>query len=680
MNNRNLHTLRLATIAALATALLTIACQRQAGNAGKSQMKMAETDTLVYKAMNVDYNRALLVVDSLEDIGALSEAKLCFYRAQIHFKMGQELSAELYYKKALSTNEIYRDHPANYYFAYDQLATILTIKGDQQGALATATEGYGIVQGDQTSVGQHWKAVLLHDIGYCQMQLGRTAEAEKNFTHAYNTLKRLASQTGDYDEVYAWARVAYNIMDAYTTTDNFEEGEKWVVAAEEAINTLVSMKDCPQTTAEEYIGSLNTHKAIVLVKTGQRLKAEEVYRQFLKSDYAQTSIGLVDNAEYLEKAERWSDLANLTPRLDSLATSWGMPMSMYYLKTYLVPFFNAYTKSGRPDKAMQTAQRIAESIDSVESYERKHNAAELAIIYETQEKEAKIAEQAATLARQRTLAGVATLVLIVIFLTIFIIHRYRAARRLAEKNQELEQKNRELTLANARAEESSRMKTNFIRQISHEIRTPLNILNGFTQIITSPDAEQLQAEEKNDIQHRIAENTERITSLVNKMLELSEASSQTVIERTDDVPAMMIATQASDSSGIRKSKHISFEIKASEELENIILHTNLRYATRALAQLLDNAQKFTKQGSVTLQVSQRDGLMAYIVEDTGIGIPKQEAEHIFAEFVQLDDYYDGTGIGLPVARSIARRLGGDIRFDASYTGGARFIMTLPQQS
>ena len=143
---------------------------------------------------------------------------------------------------------------------------------------------------------------------------------------------------------------------------------------------------------------------------------------------------------------------------------------------------------------------------------------------------------------------------------------------------------------------------------------------------------------------------------------------------------MMIATQASDSSGIRKSEHISFEIKASEELENIILHTNLRYATRALAQLLDNAQKFTKQGSVTLQVSQRDGLMAYIVEDTGIGIPKQEAEHIFAEFVQLDDYYDGTGIGLPVARSIARRLGGDIRFDASYTGGARFIMTLPQQS
>lgn len=677
MNKRRTTKKHLTAIAIIATALLTVACQRSITGTSKHLMPMAQADSLVYNAMDSDYNHALLLVDSLEDIGALSEAKLCFYRAQIFFKMGQELSAELYYKKALATDELFRERPEHYYFAYDQLSTILTIKGDQQGALATATKGYGIVQNDETPIGQHWKAVLLHDIGYCQMQLGRTVEAEKNFTHAYNTLKRLASQTGKYDEVYAWARVAYNIMDAYTTTDNFEEGEKWVVAAEEAINRLVSMEECPKNTAEEYLGSLNTHKAIVLVKTGQRQKAEEVYKQFLKSEYAETSIGLVDNSEYLEKAERWTDLANLTPRLDSLATSWAMPKSMYYLKTYLVPFFNAYMKSGRHEKAMQTAQRIAEAIDSVDEYERKHNAAELAIIYETQEKEAKIAEQAADINQQRIFAVAATLLLFIIFLFIYTGHRYRAAKKLAEKNRELEQKNEELTLANTRAEESSRMKTNFIRQISHEIRTPLNILNGFTQVITSPDAEQLKADEKADIQHRIAENTDRITSLVNKMLELSEASSQTIIDRTDDTPAMLIATQAVDSSGIRKSAHIQFSMQDNEEVNSTILHTNLRYATRALAQLLDNAQKFTEKGFVRLQVQQQDGMMAYIVEDSGKGIPSQEAEHIFAEFVQLDEYYDGTGIGLTVARSIARRLGGDIRFDASYSGGARFVMTLP---
>ena len=73
----------------------------------------------------------------------------------------------------------------------------------------------------------------------------------------------------------------------------------------------------------------------------------------------------------------------------------------------------------------------------------------------------------------------------------------------------------------------------------------------------------------------------------------------------------------------------------------------------------------------------KDGFLHFIVEDNGIGIPATETDHIFEEFVQLDSYYDGTGIGLTVARSLARRLGGDIVLDTSYTPGARFVMTLP---
>ena len=69
--------------------------------------------------------------------------------------------------------------------------------------------------------------------------------------------------------------------------------------------------------------------------------------------------------------------------------------------------------------------------------------------------------------------------------------------------------------------------------------------------------------------------------------------------------------------------------------------------------------------------------MAFIVEDTGIGIPAKEVEHIFEEFVQLDEYKEGTGIGLTVARSFAQQLGGDVVLDTTYTAGARFIMTLP---
>ena len=659
------------------TVLLTVSCHHGSKSRRLTVEQLDYNDSLVYAAMDSDYNYALLIVDSLEDVRALYDTKINFYRAQIHYKLGQQLSAELYYKKALATKELLRERPSLWYFAYDQLSTILTIKGDQQGSLATATEGYAVAKDDDTEAGQEWKAILLHDIGYCQMQLGRVEEAEKNFTHAYNTLKRLASQTGKYDHIYSWARVAYNIMDAYTTTENFEKGEKWVVAAEEAINRLVESPDCPKRTAEEYIGSLNTHRAIVLVKTGKRKEADKIYEEFLKSDYSKSNIGIVDNAEYLEIAERWNDLADLSPKLDSLAISWAMPKSMYYLKNYLVRFFNAYQKSGRKDQALRIAQRMAESVDSIGEYERKHNAAELAIIYETQEKEAKIAEQASLLAQQRILVVLIALALLLLFFAFFAYHKNKNAKQLTAMNEELKRKNEELTVANARAEESSRMKADFIQQISHEIRTPLNILNGFTQVITDQDSEQLSADEKKDIQHRISENSHRITDLVNKMLELSEASSQTVIQRTDHVVVGEIATQAVEDSSICQAVHIHFEQLFERVPATVPLVTNRRYAIRALTLLLDNAQKFTQKGTVRLIVRRQPEAMAFVVEDTGIGIPADQAEHVFEEFVQLDEYYDGTGIGLAVARSIARRLGGDITLDTTYTGGARFIMTLP---
>ena len=656
--------------------LLTVSCQQGSKDKKMTVEELDYDDSLVYAAMDIDYNHALLVVDSLEDVHALYEAKINYYRAQIYYKMGQELSAELYYKKALSSNELYRERPAICYFSYDQLSTILTIKGDQQGALATATEGYAIAKDDETEAGQEWKAIMLHDIGYCQMQLGRIAEAEKNFTHAYNTLKRLASQTNKYSHIYSWARVSYNIMDAYTSTENFEQAEKWVVAAEEAINRMVASPDCPKRTADEYLGSLNTHKAIVLVKTGHRQEAEKIYQEFLKSDHSKTSIGLFDNSEYLQHAERWEDMARMVPKLDSLGTSWKMPKSMYYLKTYLVPFFTAYQKSGRKEQALQTAQRIVDAVDSIDEYERKHNAAELAIIYETQEKEAKIVEQSAAMNQQRIIIFMIILASLVIFLSVFMFHRNRAAKRLAAMNQILKEKNKELTFANARAEESSKMKTNFIRQISHEIRTPLNILNGFTQVITSPDAK-LTTTEKADIQQRISENTTRITELVNKILEMSDANSQTVIERTDEITAMQIAANAVNDSCISNATDIQFRLKEDDGAGDVVLHTNLHYAVRALVLLLDNAKKFTSEGTVTLIVRRQSSAMEFIVEDSGIGVPAYQAEHIFEEFVQLDDYYDGMGLGLTVARGIARRLGGDIRLDTTYTSGARFVMTLP---
>ena len=234
------------------------------------------------------------------------------------------------------------------------------------------------------------------------------------------------------------------------------------------------------------------------------------------------------------------------------------------------------------------------------------------------------------------------------------------------------------------------MKSEFIRQISHEIRTPLNILSGYSQVITTPDMD-IDEETRENINLQITENTTRITELVNKMLEMSDAKSMTVLERNDTIPAIELASEAVEDSGIVDAKHLTFTMQVTQDAENVVLTTNEQAAVRALTLLLDNARKFTapaetheSEGAdgeddkqrVTLRLRVADDVVCFEVEDTGIGVPEEEAEHIFEEFVQLDEYYNGTGIGLTVARSLARRLGGDVVLDTSYTDGARFVMML----
>ncbi len=677
MNLRKLTYIILGVFAVTIIGLTACTSRKKDVSSGNHPKKDYELQ--VEQMMDIDLDSALPMIDSLEDRHLFPEYKANYYRGQIHYKLGQELTAELYYKRALASNELIQERPTIFYFVSDQLSTILTVKGDQDGAVKVATEAYSVVSNDTTREGSYWSAILLHDIGYSQMQLGHYHDAEKNFTKAWNTLKKLAQDEPIFDNLYTWARITYNIIDAYTSTEQFTEAEKWLSQADEAISHMASSPDCPASTAEEFIAGLNTHKALVYVKTGRKGEANKAYQRFIGTNYSKTSNGLIEHSEYLELAERWEDLANLTPKVDSVVQSWKIPLSLYYLKSYLAPYLKAYIKSGRKEQALQMAERIVDSVDSIYHYERQHNAAELAIMYETQEKEKQIAEQQSMLKNQRYLTALIGILIILISLIIIGLLRLRNAKQLAEKNQELKQKNKELSQANARAEESSRMKTDFIQQISHEIRTPLNVLSGFTQVLTNPETE-LTDEERKDINDRITKNTNRITELVNKMIELSDIHSKSTIERTDRVTASQIALQAVEVSDMPTAKHITFHLEIDPSADKMIL-TNVLSASRALALLLNNAAKFTKEGHAELRVNidNTTHFAVYTITDTGIGIPPYEAEHIFEEFFQLDNYYEGTGIGLSVARSIVRRLGGDIRLDTSYQGGARFIMTLPDE-
>ena len=314
--------------------------------------------------------------------------------------------------------------------------------------------------------------------------------------------------------------------------------------------------------------------------------------------------------------------------------------------------------------------RTCTGLDSASVETQQDEALELATLYNLQQKETVFVQQKADMARQRMVATIVALALIILFFVLIIYFRHKAAMRLEMAYYQLE-------IANEKTKESSRMKTSFIHQMSHEIRTPLNILSGFAQIISTPDIK-LDEETKQDMNRKIMENTIRITELVNKMLEMSEASSRTVIERTENIPAVQIAVEAMNVFPIGEKYKIPIDLQLGENVNDICIQTNEQAATRALVLLLDNAEIYTKEGAIHLKVDiPSEKIIRYIVEDTGIGVPKAEAEHIFEEFVQLDENKEGTGLGLTVARSLAKRLGGNVVLDTTYTSGARFIMTLP---
>ena len=628
-------------------------------------------------------NRWFQVLDSLEQAGKIATCQADFMRGEKYEEMEQPRSALIFYSKAIEGNKLLQISKGNFYDAYMGVCTGYLNNNNVELALKTATEGYEIASKDSSIVGRNMSNNLQMEIGMCQLRLGYSKEAAETFEEVRQGALQLAQsypQSPNCQE--SCMLIASNIINYYMNQNRFDVIEPWLDMMETALERYAAT-NAPTETYSDYLATLNCDKAIMWSMTGHHEEAEAAYQSFLSSNYAHKLRGVYDQAFYLETTEQWEKLLSIALRIDSAEIAAEVPPTLDYLIASPSTLFKAMVKTGRKEEALQKAEHIVQMLDSVKAYQHRSDAEELAVIYETEQKEQEIAAQRASLNSQRMQAIVVVVLLLLIFLGV-LFEFYRKLRR-AHTLLEISYNN--LVIANERAEESSKMKTNFIRQISHEIRTPLNILSGFTQIITMPDMK-LDEATRTDINHKIVENTDRITGLVNKMLELSDASSQAVIDRTDNVLAVQIAAQATDASEVANAKHLKFDLQVGDAEGAVTITTNEQAATRALTMLLDNARKFTRpaeaknekqteQQQVTLTLKKTESTIEFIVEDTGIGVPINEAEHIFDEFVQLDEYYEGTGIGLTVARSLARRLGGDVVLDTTYTSGARFIMTLP---
>ena len=651
----------------------------------------------------------LQTADSLLALGVINQTAADAYKIEYYGKVGDMKRAEAIADSALSrkpqsemdrfyhliivSNSVDHDVTARRYAAGLQKAQQVLDKFDGTDDAAFINQHHYM---------QSVYLFILTNVARCNINLERNEQADANIHQFLHLIDKFANQAqGDSATMQQWAnkRVMYltNICLAYCNMRQWDRAQSLLTMIEKSMQEYARYPQADQQFLQTYSFQISCVKATILEMNGHHQEAAQAYEEFMKNPFANSEVGRVNSVNYLIFAQRYDEAESKINDIEEVVRKFGMKMDLQTLNGVIKNKFRAHLGAGHRDSALAVATRILNQLDSAEVWEKRDKAAEMAVVHETHQKDAEIAEKEASLLHTRVIALAILLSLLLVFFVIHALVRRHARSRLQALNEQLEtansqlaQNNQLLTVANERAEESSRMKTNFIQQISHEIRTPLNILSGFSQILTD-DGVELDATARKDINRQIIENTDRITGLVNKMLELSEANCRTFIELNDHVPVTQIANEAVAVSGIDHTGHLDFELKAPAEAETTILNTSLNAAARALTLLLDNARKFTapaeayahqastatkQHATLTIRIS-KDSVQ-FVVEDSGIGIPADEAEHIFEEFVQLNEYYDGTGIGLTVARSLARRLGGDIQLDTTYTHGARFILTLPR--
>lgn len=253
--------------------------------------------------------------------------------------------------------------------------------------------------------------------------------------------------------------------------------------------------------------------------------------------------------------------------------------------------------------------------------------------------------------------------------------RLKASEALVKaQNSHLVAAGEELRLAKESAERASRMKSDFIQNMSHEVRTPLNSVVGFSQVLASKFRDDPAAAEYASI---IVSSSMSLLRLVDDVLNVAYLDQAEELPRTD-------CTAMNDNchdcvsktlSQVRPGVTMIFEPSTDDP----VVHTNLKRVMQVLQHLLHNAAKFTVEGEIILTydclVAER--LMRFTVTDTGPGIPSAEQEAVFERFVKLDAFSQGTGLGLPVCRMTALKLGGNLRIDASYTDGCRMILEVP---
>ena len=440
-------------------------------NTKTSDFKSEHADSLIFEAgYQKDYDRVLALADSFEQNGSISSMDANRWRGVAYYRQAQYRTSEFYYKKVIDGKiETAQDSMA-YVKSARRLSELLLVKGDYEGALRVAMPAVKKLQ--ETGYGSDIDyAILLNNIGCCQLNLGHGEEAQESFysarEHYVNRWSTDSTARGLQEAVIG---TVYTSL-AYINTRRFDEAVYWIDRTEMLLGLYSEKPDARREYFDEYQGRIEIMRAVAMQGLNRTAEAAKVYKAFLQTEFSKTSTGRIYANDYLMAAGLYTEAADNYRYLDQMIEDWGLEPSLDNIQLYLLPKLRANVEALRKDSVMAVSLQLCNALDSAIVKRKGDDTAELAIIYETQQKEAQIAIQQAEMARQRMISSLIALALVVVFFSIFIFFRYRSAKRLKHAHQRLEEAHEKLQVAYNQLEETTAAK----ERIESELRIARDI-------------------------------------------------------------------------------------------------------------------------------------------------------------------------------------------------------------
>ena len=447
------HLTATALFMVLTVLLLTAtACRKgQQGNnqsATDSLLSRQALDSIYEVAKTNNLEKTFQLIDSFQNAGRITPAQADHQRGVAHYMRDELVEGVVYWKKVIEAcSNGSENNPTLYIKALINLASYYSTDCQYEEALhllmPVVNDYLNNPDIDPYMIGQMYGI-----IAECQLEMKHYDEGKNSFAKAFSCFQQVLD--ANPDDAKLMARIISSTANAffyYDAETHPTEKMFWTERVDSLLNVLKNMPDANMEYYDYLYGEACQSRAIVLMAQKKPEEAAKAYEQYLQTSYAKSDDGRYNSVPYLEANGRLAEIADIYQNYESYSESIDRKMSLEHIITGLFTKFHFNYYAGRKDTAMAVMLRIDSLIQPAFKEQKESDAAKLATIFETQQKEAQIAKQQAELSQQRLWGAVIGFALITLFFIIYTIHRRRAAKRIAEMRAAQERIESELRIA-----------------------------------------------------------------------------------------------------------------------------------------------------------------------------------------------------------------------------------------